>query len=247
MLYLHDVWVNWFEGEENGYNVCHFHEWRKDDTVELLDQAPLIKVERPLFNYIENDLADLPQSLLKDVYQKSYIRKNHERIQQDYCFIATDGIGIIAIDTLGYHLPIRKSRLIPRQEQLVYDMAEGIEATTYDFESPTNKEYHILSPDPLVMKGLTRKERQLKQLLFMTLDQLQTTGNPAEIRYWYTEWNPAKYQETQKQDFEYVWKQLYEETMYGWSPRHENLCERLVKGHPFFEKLWELEHGTRVN
>ena len=24
MLYLHDVWVNWFEGEENGYNVCHF-------------------------------------------------------------------------------------------------------------------------------------------------------------------------------------------------------------------------------
>ncbi|WP_412055900.1 hypothetical protein, partial [Bacillus haynesii] len=23
MLFLHDVWVNWFEGEENGYNVCH--------------------------------------------------------------------------------------------------------------------------------------------------------------------------------------------------------------------------------
>ncbi|MGG3326699.1 hypothetical protein ABEQ76_22365, partial [Bacillus velezensis] len=20
MLFLHDVWVNWFEGEENGYN-----------------------------------------------------------------------------------------------------------------------------------------------------------------------------------------------------------------------------------
>ena len=35
MLFLHDVWVNWFEGEENGYNVCHFHEWRKEDTVEL--------------------------------------------------------------------------------------------------------------------------------------------------------------------------------------------------------------------
>lgn len=40
MLFLHDVWVNWFEGEENGYNVCHFHEWRKEDTVELLDQTP---------------------------------------------------------------------------------------------------------------------------------------------------------------------------------------------------------------
>lgn len=41
MLFLHDVWVNWFEGEENGYNVCHFHEWRKEDTVELLDQTPV--------------------------------------------------------------------------------------------------------------------------------------------------------------------------------------------------------------
>ncbi|MCT4572190.1 DUF3603 domain-containing protein, partial [Bacillus thuringiensis] len=48
MLYLHDVWVNWFEGEENGYNVCHFYEWRKDDTIELLDQVPLLKVDATL-------------------------------------------------------------------------------------------------------------------------------------------------------------------------------------------------------
>lgn len=37
MLYFYDVWVNWFEGEENGYNVCYFYEWRKDDCVELFD------------------------------------------------------------------------------------------------------------------------------------------------------------------------------------------------------------------
>ena len=46
MLYLHDVWVNWFEGEENGYNVCHFHEWRRgEDVIELLDQVPLLLIE----------------------------------------------------------------------------------------------------------------------------------------------------------------------------------------------------------
>ncbi|WP_102347340.1 YjbA family protein [Bacillus sp. Marseille-P3661] len=247
MLYLHDVWVNWFEGEENGYNVCDFHEWRKEDTVELLDQAPLIKVESPLFNYIENDLAELPQDLLDDVYQKSFVRKNHERIQLEYCFIVTDGIGILAVDTMGYHLPIRKSRLIPRQEQLVYDMVNEVSVTKYTFENNGKKEYHILSPDPHLMKGLTRKERQLKQLLFMTLDQLYSTGNPAEIRYWYTEWNPTKYEEIQKLEFDDVWTQLYEETKGGWSDRHEHLCERLVKGQPFFEKLWELEQGTKVN
>ena len=65
MLYLHDVWVNWFEGEENGYNVCHFYEWRKDDTIELLDQVPLLKVDSTLYHYIENELLELPQNCWK--------------------------------------------------------------------------------------------------------------------------------------------------------------------------------------
>lgn len=250
MLYLHDIWVNWFEGEENGYNVCHFHEWRKDDSVELLDQVPLLKVDSLLFDYIENDLMELPQQLLGDIFQKAYVRKNHERIQLDYCFVVTDGQGILAVDTIGYNIPIRKSRLIPRQEQLVYDMVSEQEAIPYSFDhirTSTEKEYHILSPSPEEMKGLTRKERQLKQLLFMALDQLQSTKNAAEIRYWYTEWNPKKYEPIQTMTFEEVWQNLYEETRSGWSPKHIQLCENLIKGQPFFEKLWELEQETKVN
>lgn len=251
MLYLHDVWVNWFEGEENGYNVCHFHEWRKDDRVELLDQVPLIKVETTLFHYIENDLMELPGQLMNDVFQKAYLRKNHERIQLDYCFVITDGVGILAVDTIGYNIPIRKSRLIPRQEQLVYDMVSDQEATHYNFnkikDTPNTKEYHILSPSPHLMSGLTRKERQLKQLLFMVLDQLYMSKNVAEIRYWYTDWDPTKYKEIQEMEFEVAWRGLLEEVQYGWSERHLQLCENLVKGQPFFEKLWELEHETRVN
>ncbi|MEH7500786.1 YjbA family protein [Neobacillus drentensis] len=248
MLYLHDVWVNWFEGEENGYNVCHFHEWRKDDGVELLDQVPMIKVEPVLFNYIENDLSELPQQLLDDIYQKAYLRKNHERVQLDYCFVVTDGIGILAIDTIGYNIPIRKSRLIPRQEQLVYEMIAQHEANKYHFyEQPKMKDYHILSPEPELMRGLTRKERQLKQLLFMALDQLLSSCNEAEVRYWYTEWCPEHYSTIQELNFEAAWEQLFEETKYGWSNRHQTFCENLIKGQPFFEKLWEMEHGPKVN
>jgi hypothetical protein len=249
MLYLHDVWVNWFEGEENGYNVCHFHEWRKEDVIELLDQVPLIKVDNSLFHYIENDLSELPQQLLNDVYQKAYLRKNHERIQMDYCFIVTDGTGILAVDTIGYTVPIRKSRLIPRQEQLVYEMVEGHEAIHYSMEHDSKPEnaYHILSPSPHMMNGLTRKERQLKQLLFMALDQLHGSKNTAEIRYWYTEWAPEQYRIIQDMDFEDVWNMLYEETKYGWSNKHLALCENLIKGQPFFEKLWEVENRPKVN
>jgi len=247
MMYLHDVWVNWFEGEENGYNVCHFHEWRKDDNIELLDQVPLLKISSTLFNYIENDLSELPQQLLDDVYQKAYLRKNHERIQLDYCFIATDGNGILVVDTLGYKIPIRKSRLVPRQEHLVYDMVENQEESQYTFTIESTKQYHILSPDPELMMGLTRKERQLKQLLFMALDQMISTKNAAEVRYWYTEWAPDRYKKIQQMDFEDAWNHLYEEAKYGWSEKHEKLCEGLIKGQPFFEKLWEMENGFKVN
>ncbi len=248
MLYLHDVWVNWFEGEENGYNVCHFHEWRKDDGVELLDQVPLIKVHDVLFNYIENDLSELPQQLLNEIYQKAYLRKNHERIQLDYCFVVTDGVGILAVDTIGYNIPIRKSRLIPRQEQLVYEMIENHDASEYSFHNKqTLKDFHILSPEPGMMFGLTRKERQLKQLLFMALDQLHSSNNEAEVRYWYTEWCPERYPLIQELTFEDAWRCLFDEIKFGWSERHENFCENLIKGQPFFEKLWEMEHGSKVN
>lgn len=247
MVHIRDVWVNWFEGEENGYNVCEFFEWRSDDRVEVLDQVVVVKVTKELFDYIENRLSDLPEQLLNDVYRKSYLRKNMSRVQLDYCFVATDGDGIIAVDTIGYKTPIRKSRLTPRQEQIVYELLENEHFEVYDLDmTPEPKEYHILSPSPEEMKGLTRKERQLKQLLFMALDQLYSSKNVAEVRYWYTEWNPSKYLEIQSLSFEDAWNRLYEEARYGWTSRHYSLCEGIIKGQPFFEKLWEIENGQSV-
>lgn len=249
MLYLHDVWVNWFEGEENGYNVCYFHEWRKDDGIELLDQVPLLYVTHELFDFIENDLQDLPKPLLDGVYKRAYLRKNQERAALDYAFVATDGQAVVAIDTMGYSLPIRKSRLIPRQERLVYDMIENVEPDSYIELHGDNerKEYHILSPHPHEMVGLTRKERQLKQLLMMALDQLHQTENISEVRYWLTEWNPGNYNSIQQMNFEEAWNELVAGLSEGWSRAHEELCQQIIKGQPFFEKLWELEHNEHVN
>lgn len=249
MLYLRDVWVNWFEGEENSYNVCEFHEWRKEDFIELLDQVPIIKTDTLLLSYVENDLNELPEELLLDVQNKSYIRKNNQREQIEYCFIITDGSKCLVVDTMGYRIPIRKSRMIPRQEKLVYEMAEELETKSYSLlqKSSVGKEYHILSPDPIYMSGLTRRERQLKQLLFMALDQLYATKNVAEVRYWYTEWIPEKYKEIREMEFEEAWDALFNEIKSGWNNKHKTICERLIKGQPYFEKIWELENGTHVN
>ena len=129
---------------------------------------------------------------------------------------------------------------------MVYEMVENVQAEKYEFQvEETEKEHHILSPSPFIMNGLTRKERQLKQLLFMALDQLHTTKNTAEIRYWYTEWDPSAYGTIQHMEFEDIWARLYDEAKSGWSEKHEQLCERLVKGQPLFEKLWEMENEQR--
>ncbi|RLL45060.1 DUF3603 family protein [Oceanobacillus piezotolerans] len=248
MLYLHDVWVNWFEGEENGYNVCYFHEWRKEDGIELLDQVPLLYITKGLYQYIENDMHDLPKELLDAIYKRAYIRKGHERSVVDFAGIVTDGDDIIAFDTIGYQIPMRKSRLIPRQEQLVYDMIKKTKPQSFGFEERNfQKEYHMLSMAPELVFGLTRRERQLKQLLMIALDQLHTSNNLEELRYWLTEWDPKQYPFIRYMDEEKVWQTLYDGIKDGWSPEQEELCGKLIKGQPFLEKMWQVENGEEQN
>lgn len=248
MLYLHDVWVNWFEGEENGYNVCYFHEWRKQDGIELLDQVPLLYITDDLYDYIENDMHELPKLMLDAVYKRAYVRKGQERTGLEYACVVTDGRDIMAIDTIGYQIPMRKSRLIPRQEQLVFDMVENTKKQAFKFNGRYHqKEHHMLSMPPELIFGLTRRERQLKQLLMMALDQLRTSNNLEELRYWLTEWNPKKYPYIRFMDEEKVWDALYEGVKYGWSTDHEDLCGKLVRGQPFLEKMWELEQDQEQN
>lgn len=244
MLHMKDVWVNWFEGEENGYNVCEFFEWKKEDRIELLDQVIVIRMRNNLFNYIENSLSELPEELLADVYKQSYVRRKGQREELDYCFLATDGVSSLVVDTMGYHTPMRKSRLVPRQEEQLLTLVDREPVRDYYMDYlDGEKEYHILSPEPRLMAGLIRKERELKQLLFMALDQIKTDAELAELRYWYTEWAPHKYKEIQEMEFEEVWNNLFNEIKHGWSKKHEEFCATMIKGQPFFEKLWMIQQG----
>ena len=248
MLYLHDAWVNWFEGEENGYNVCPFHEWRKSDSIELLDQVPLLYISSELFEYIENDIRELPKDLLDSIYKRATIRKGQKRTVLEYAAVVTDGAEILAFDTAGYYIPVRKSRLIPRQEQLVYSMIEKAEQKTYAFNNENyQKDYHMLSMPPSFIHGLTRRERQLKQLLMIGLDQLKTTNNKQELRYWLTEWDPKKYPSIKYMNEQEVWEALYNGLKDGWSPAHEELCRKLIRGQAFLEKMWESDMESEEN
>lgn len=248
MLYLHDVWVNWFEGEENGYNVCYYYEWRIDDKIELIDRMPVFYITTELFNHIENTLDDLPDALLKRMYQQSFKRKGHEKVMIDYACIVTDGRDVLALDTLNYSIPIKKSRLIPRQDKIVLEMVSHRSPSTFEF-SGTNyeKKYHLLSLKPELVVGLTRKEKQLKQLLMMALDHLRITNNLEELRYWLIEWKPDLYSRLEEIDKKKAWTLLYEDIKHGWSKKHETFTEKLIRGNPFLERMWSHEQTRQKN
>src|SRR6185312_11296127 len=112
------------------------------------------------------------------------------------------------------------------QEQLAYEMIANNKPEKYKFNAElAERDFSILSPAPSLMFGLTRRERQLKQLMFMALEQLYHSKSTPEIRYWYTEWRPQKYHDIQKMEFEEIWNCLYEEAKMGWSEKHIMLCE----------------------
>jgi hypothetical protein len=248
MLYLHDVWVNWFEGEENGYGVSYFHEWRRTDHIEILDQVPVFYIHNALYHYIENDIDELPRVMLDTAYKRAYIRKGQERVVLDYAFIITNGNDILAIDTIGYQIPLRKSRLIPRQEHLVFNLIKDKRRSEFKLPLKNHEKKHgILSLEPKYMFGLTRKERQLKQVLMLALDQLRTANNIEEMRYWLTEWNPKKYPLLNTMDKNEVWQALYHGVKKGWSKSNEELAVKLIKDQPFLEKMWELEQEHEHN
>jgi hypothetical protein len=249
VIYLYDVWVNWFEGEEQGYNVCQYHEWRKSDQIEVLEQVPVLYITESLFDYIENSLYDLPQELLDMIEKRTYKRKGHQREVVDFACIVSDGRGIIAMDTSGYQIPIRKSRLIPRQEQQVYDLCKKAKVDDFAYQTVEWKdEKTLISLHRKYMYGLTRKERQLKKILMIAMDQLKTSEDRSEVLYWLSEWDnkklmPLMYHRPIKD----IWQALYDDIKLGWGTAHEALCEQLIKGNPFLEKFWEKEQVHNNN
>ncbi|QKS71774.1 DUF3603 family protein [Paenalkalicoccus suaedae] len=235
MQHMRDVWVNWCEGEEKSYNICEFFEWKKSDRMEMIDQLAVVKVSEPLLVAIECSLIELPQQLLQTVYRQSYNRVRQERHVMDYGFIATNGERGIAVDTIGYETPIRKSRLIPRQEEQVCALVKHKAQESFGFKGEL-EDVNSTVMDKMI--GLTRREKQRKQLAMMVLDQLFEEAELWEMRYWYTEFCPSKYDAIQLMSHDQAWTGLYNEMKAGWSKQHEEWTASIIKGQPFFEKLW---------
>lgn len=249
MHFLYDIWVNWFDGEEESFHIYPYHEWREEDEIEMVDQIPVLYISDALFKQIENNLVPLPAALLQTIYKKAYIRKGYGRRVLTYACIVTDGHRTLVIDTLGYDIPFRKSRLIPRQERQVYEICQKATRRRYELTKEEDEK-----PAPLWQLqeahifGLTRRERQLKKILLLCLAQLKKTDNKQEMSYWLSEWKGANaLGSTQSLSIEAIWQRLYVQAVDGWTENHERFLYQLVRSYPILHHEWKKEHKRQKN
>lgn len=252
MHYLYDIWVNWVDGEEDGLFIYPYYEWRKSDQIELVEQIPLLYVDEMTFYQIENSLQELPRRLLHSIYKRTYLRVERKRQLVDYACVVTDGIGIVAFHTLGQKMPLRKSRLIPRQEQQVYDLLPRIKKQYYHITKHAwDKMKHYKNIDTYDMIGLSRRERQMKRILLIAIDQLKRAKDEKEIYYWISEWeNKNLVDSIAGLSLDVIWQQFYEQVTQGWSEKHEHFCRQIVKRNPIlyhYFKQEKLENKNKEN
>jgi len=253
MLYIHDVWVNWFDSAVKGYEVPEFEAWKRDDTVELLDQSPLLYLTEEMFDYIENSLNTLPADLLEAIHNKGYMRKNHERQQIDYMAVITDGYRVLIFDTDGTDYPVKKSRPITRQHQLALEMVEGTHKL--DFSPPKETEVTwgsvadlICDIEDIHMRGLTRREREMKQILMVSLSTLAHSKSIEEVRYWYTELFPAAMIDitTENWSIEDMVLDMHDHLSEGWDEQHIDFGTKLTRYTKIRDNDWKELHAARV-
>lgn len=245
MHYLYDIWVNWVDGEEDSLFIFPYHEWRKTDRIELVEQIPLLYIDEHTFYHIENGLNKLPKRLLHSIYKRTYMRVERKRQLVDYACVVTDGVGIVAFHTLGQKIPLRKSRLIPRQEQQVYDILPRLKKQHYQMRP---EKISVQQKDEQGMLGLTRRERQMKRILLAALDQLKKTADRKEIFYWISEWeNRNIVRELDALSLDVVWEAFYTQVVNGWSPKHETFCQQIVKRNPYLYNYFKQENLLNKN
>lgn len=201
--YLHDIYVNWFKGEENPNLVSYFWGWHKQDNVTLLDQFPLIKINSTLYKYLIYGLNELNEHFLKYIENKTYTRNNTERIKERYCCIVTDGKDVMAIMVNNLGFIHKKSRLIPRQHQLVLEKA-SLMNNSFELDS----EYDVSNYKHYA--GFTRKEKILVVNIIEYIETL-TAKQLDLITYLLSEWNFKLHKQLLGKSFEEIKNKFIED------------------------------------
>lgn len=245
LTFAFDVWANWADGFSKGYNIPSYFEWASEDEVELIERVPILHVSTELFDYIKDKYGELPEKLLELVHNKAYQIRGNKKVMAAYVFIISDGKQVLMVDTDGETKPTFKSNIILRQEEYVIDAVSSTPVLEFDWENPDKDEDltlggQILSLKSEYMTGLTRKEREMKEIVMDCLFNVSCSQSRAEVVYWYVELFPHMYAIVHEVPVsnEMMVQEMFDFLKQGWSDQHKEFGTQLVKYFDIFDGEW---------
>lgn len=239
MLTLYDVEVVWTRVDSSGLlqkPIPEYHEWKPHETKVTYDHTVLVKVSTTLYRQIEQTDDELPIEFIKYIEGKTY---RNNRDVGAYVAVVSDGVSVLAVHTgAPYGAPVFKSRVTPRQESLILKVIGEIEPMDFEWGTPIDVEDDEINESTL---GLTRREIDLKGIIYECLDSLQRTRKLDEIRYWYIDLFPQAYQTEEMQS--YTKAELVDEMRahirVGWSEDHERFGKHISNHILKHSALWD--------
>lgn len=79
----------------------------------------------------------------------------------------------------------------------------------------------------------------------MALDNLCMSQDISQLKYWYTEWEPSVYNRWKNAEFKQIWTDFFMSIAKGWSQRHEQITEQMIKGMKGFAEQLSSEKSFR--
>lgn len=241
MNYLHDVHVNWVDGGSRKHEIPEYFEWKEGDPEELMETLPLVIIKHELFTILEDGYVDIPKDLLSMVHRVAVkinpVTKRKNKVE--YCFAVTDGVRVVVINTEGDNMPNLKSRIAPDRERFALELAEEYPKYTFEIPSGYTVEEHedvtgFFSTSPKDYVGLTRTEKEMKQIVLDCLFNLSGSDNKFEVFYWFVEVFPELNSQTTLAALskEEMVQHLFDFLRKGWSKCHEEFGTNMIKVAP---------------
>lgn len=233
-MYMYNVWLNWWPQNEYEPSILEYYEWRKSDGIEKVERIPVIYITKQLFSYLAQYDAILPKKIEKIISHRTYVFKEDERVTYPYACIIANEKQVLAIQWEKDKRLWKKSKLIPKQERYVQQNSQHIQKVRCPFSFSFMYKEQIMDKQKL---GLTRREKEKRELLLTIFEQIKQTASNEELFYWQKEWYyEQNIAVTRKSCSQTIGTQLQQVLQSGWSIEHDRFFRKL---YIYYMKVYE--------
>ncbi len=173
MIYVYDILLNF-----NDFMIPFF-EWEDHDDIKMIKKIPLIKVSTPLLKNMYNKNIKFNEEFLESIKNKTVFYDSLTEEKYKYLFLATDTKKVYAF-TIKDKIIDQISDTLINEEEEILDLSNSLNEFKIDYSLLNNKNNQTLC--------LTRKEKEIKEILTKEIQTLKELNNKEKLNYYYFEY-----------------------------------------------------------